>query len=230
MSDIVLGVSQLHFAARGKRILEDVSFAIPRWRRTVILGPNGAGKSVLLRLCHGLLAPVSGRIERHARAEAMVFQRPVLLRRSALANIVHALALNGARRGERKARALAALARVGLDALAHHPARSLSGGEQQRLAMVRAGETRPDILYLDEPTASLDPASTAEIERMMGDFADSGMTCVMTTHDLAQARRMAAHILFLHNGRLLEDAPAEQFFGNPQTQPARDYLAGKLNW
>lgn len=230
MSGIVLGVSQLGFAARGKRILDDVSFAIPRGRSTVILGPNGAGKSVLLRLCHGLLQPSTGRIERCGLGEAMVFQRPVLLRRSALANVVHALALKGMARTERRMRALAALAGVGLDGLAQQPARSLSGGEQQRLATVRAGATSPAILYLDEPTASLDPASTAEIERMMGAFADAGMTCVMTTHDLAQARRMAAHIIFLHGGRLLEDAPAAQFFGGPQTQPARDYLAGKLNW
>lgn len=230
MSDAILHVTGMGFASRGKSILDKVTFTLPRGRRTVILGPNGAGKSVLLRLCHGLLTPLSGHVERLATGEAIVFQRPVLLRRSALGNLVHALALQGVGRAERKARALTALDRVGLGALAHHPARSLSGGEQQRLAMVRAGESHPEMLYLDEPTASLDPASTAEIERMMIEFSEAGVTCLITTHDLAQARRLAAHILFLHNGRLLEDAPAGQFFSCPATQPARDYLAGKLNW
>ncbi len=230
-------------------VLEDVSYriaaAVPvagitvtldHGPRTIVLGPNGAGKSVFLRLCHGLVRPSSGRVRWNGgddaarRRQAMVFQRPVLLRRSALGNVAYALALRGHGRDQRRRLALAALARVGLGALADRPARVLSAGEQQRLALARAWATEPEVLFLDEPTANLDPAATRLIEAAIGAIAASGTKIVMTTHDLGQARRLADEILFLHNGRLVEHGPAEAFFAGPRTAEAAAFLKGDLTW
>lgn len=223
------------YEAGGKRLLESVTLAIDRGPRTVILGPNGAGKSLLLRLCHGLLRPSAGAIDwRHAdgarRRQAMVFQRPVMLRRSAAANIDYALKLKGIPSHLRAARVREVLDDTGLAALAGQPARDLSIGEQQRLALARAWATAPEVLFLDEPTASLDPAATRAIEDIVSAIDLSGTKIVMTTHDLAQARRLADEILFLHRGRLLEQSPAPRFFAGPATPEARAFLAGELLW
>ena len=223
--------------AGGKRLIDDVSLRLAAGPRTVILGPNGAGKSLLMRLCHGLIAPSAGRIvwdgpdaPRARKRQAMVFQRPVMLRRSALANVVYALKVQGTPRGERAGRAMAALTRTGLAALAGQPAHSLSGGEQQRLALARAWATAPEVLFLDEPTASLDPAATRAVEDIIGQMHEAGTKVVMTTHDLGQARRLADEILFLHRGRLIEHGPAEAFFTQPRTPEAAAFLEGDLTW
>ena len=158
----------------------------------------------------------------------MVFQRPVLLRRSALANVAYPLALRGMARAEARARAAEALARAGLDGLANRPARVLSGGEQQRLALARAWVTEPEILFLDEPTASLDPAATRAVEELVLQIHAAGTKIVMTTHDLGQARRMAEEVLFLHQGRLIERSPAAAFFAAPRTPEAAAFIKGEL--
>lgn len=225
----------LGFARGGAAILRDVSLTIEAGPPSLIIGPNGAGKSVLLRLLHGLLAPDAGRIGWSGvadprRRQAMVFQRPVLLRRSVLANAAYPLAVAGVPRAERRERAHAALDLVGLAALADRPARSLSGGEQQRLAIGRAAALRPEILFLDEPCASLDPGATQAVEAIITRLASGGTKIVMTTHDLGQARRLAGEALFLHRGRLLEQAPAAQFFASPATPEAAAFLAGALVW
>jgi tungstate transport system ATP-binding protein len=200
-----------------------------------VLGPNGAGKSLLLRLCHGLIRPTAGRIRwacadpaRLRRQQAFVFQRPVLLRRSASANIAYALAVAGVPYAERRRRAVAALEQVGLAPLAERPARVLSGGEQQRLALARAWALAPKVLFLDEPTANLDPAATRAIEAVIAAMAEAGVKIVMTTHDLGQARRHADEIVFLHKGRLIERADAARFFACPGTPEARAFVAGEL--
>ena len=226
------------FAARGTALLSDLSLRIEAHRRTVVIGPNGAGKSLLLRLCHGLLTPSRGRILCNGGAEgigptararqAMVFQRPVHLRRSARANLAYALAARGVPRTERRPRAMAALERLGLVRLADRPARLLSGGEQQRLALARAWLLEPELLLLDEPTAALDPASTKAVESAIDLFAQQGVTIVMTTHDLGQARRHADEIVFLAGGRLVEQGPAAEFFAQPRTQSGRAFLRGEL--
>jgi len=197
----------------------------------VVLGPNGAGKSVLLRTLHGLIAPTAGTVSwsRPVR-QAMVFQRPVMLRRSALANLRYALAVNGVTEPERTSRATAALARVGLEKIADRPARVLSGGEQQRLALARAWALRPGILFLDEPTASLDPGATAEVERVIASIAAEGTRLVMTTHNLGQARRLADEIVFIHAGRAAERTAADRFFDQPASNEARLFLQGELPW
>jgi tungstate transport system ATP-binding protein len=205
--------------------------------RTIVLGPNGAGKSLLLRLCHGLIQPSQGHItwtgaSTAARAghQAMVFQRPVLLRRSTFANVTYALGLKGAPRRARKALALAALERAGLAERATQPARLLSGGEQQRLALARAWALEPEVLFLDEPTANLDPAATRRVEALITQFHRAGTKIIMTTHDLGQARRLADEVLFLHHGRLVEHAPAGDFFARPQSREAAAFIEGDLLW
>jgi tungstate transport system ATP-binding protein len=237
VSSLPLRLEGVGYAVAGATLVDDLSFALEAGPRTVILGPNGAGKSVTLRLCHGLLAPTSGRIRAGATGldtarhrQAMVFQRPVLLRRSALANVAYALALRGHGRRERSVRASAALARVGLEALARRPARVLSAGEQQRLALARAWATEPEVLFLDEPTANLDPGAARQVEAAIDAIHRSGTKIVMTTHDLAQARRIADEILFLNRGRLVERAAAPAFFDRPATAEATSFLKGELTW
>jgi tungstate transport system ATP-binding protein len=219
----------------GRKLLADLSLEIGAGPRTVILGPNGAGKSLLLRICHGLLAPSAGQVRwcgplagEARRRQALVFQRPVLLRRSAAANVAYALRLRHVPAPERVRRVAEALDLVGLGALGDRAARALSGGEQQRLALARAWALRPDVLFLDEPTASLDPAATRGIEDAIRAVHARGTTIVMTTHDLYQARRLAERVLFLHRGRLLEAAPAERFFTAPATPEARAFIQGEL--
>lgn len=235
-SILPLAVNGLILEREGRRLLDEVSFSLPRGGVTALIGPNGAGKSLTLRLCHGLIQPESGSIDwaigdgriagrpRHA----MVFQRPVMLRRSVRANLLHALeALSFDRPANR---ADVALARFGLSDLAARPARLLSGGEQQRLAIARAWALEPELLMLDEPSAHLDPGATRQIEQIISALAAEGMTILMTTHDLGQVRRLAARVLFLHAGRLREDAPVDRFFKAPVSPEARAFLAGDLLW
>jgi tungstate transport system ATP-binding protein len=221
--------------ARGRLLIDTVSLEFRANTRTIILGPNGAGKSLLLRLCHGLLIPSAGRVcwshsDRHLlrRAQAMVFQRPVLLRRSVGANIDYALSLRGIPRRERRALIMRALEQVGLAHLEKRPARVLSGGEQQRLVLARAWALQPQVLFLDEPTANLDPGATRLIEGIIDAIHRAGSKIVMTTHDLGQARRHADDVVFMHRGRLLEHTPAAAFFRRPASQPAHAFLAGEL--
>lgn len=223
----------LGFSAGGIAILSDVSLTLEAGSPSIIVGPNGAGKSVLLRLLHGLLTPSTGRVlwaSDAARRQAMVFQRPVLLRRSVFANAVYPLKLAGIAAAEREPRARAALEMVGLAALADRPARRLSGGEQQRLALARAAALSPEVLFLDEPCASLDPAATRAVEEIVGQLAARGTKIVMTTHDLGQARRLAGEVLFLNRGRLHEQAPAVTFFNQPATPEAAAFLRGEIVW
>ena len=223
----------LGFSAGGVSILAGVSLTIEGGSPSIIIGPNGAGKSVLLRLLHGLLAPSAGRVlwaGEAARRQAMVFQRPVLLRRSVLANAVYPLKLAGVAAAEREPRARAALEMVGLAALADRPARRLSGGEQQRLALARAAALSPEVLFLDEPCASLDPAATRAVEEIVAKLVMRGTKIVMTTQDLGQARRLAGEVLFLNRGSLREQRPAEAFFNQPATPEAAAFLRGELVW
>lgn len=234
-SILPLTVEGLGFAAGGKSLLSGLTFSLPKGGITAVIGPNGAGKSLTLRLCHGLLEPSTGIVrwqrpsdQAPAKRHAMVFQRPVMLRRSANANIAHALAAHSA--GGIHEKAAAALARFGLADLATRPARLLSGGEQQRLAIARAWALGPELLFLDEPTSHLDPGATRQIETIITTLAAEGMTIMMTTHDLGQARRLSARVLFLNRGKLIEDTATERFFAAPASPDARAFIAGDLLW
>lgn len=236
-----LELDRLEFAYGGTAIINGLSARIEAGPRTIILGPNGAGKSVLMRLCHGLLTPTGGRIVWHGamnggkkvdirRHQAMVFQRPVMLRRSALANVIYGLKLAGKSRRECELRAMDVLEAVGLEKQAHRPARVLSGGEQQRLALARAWALGPDVLFLDEPTANLDPASTHEIEGIVNAIHASGTKIIMTTHNLGQARRLGDEILFISKGRLVEHTPIDSFFMQPASAEASAFIKEELPW
>ena len=215
-------------------ILDDITLTIAPGHPTVLVGPNGAGKTTLLLAAMGLI-PISGglitwgaRETSHSRQRAIVFQRPVMLRRSAAGNIRYALASAGVPRDNWHQRSKMLLAEVGLAGLDRRPARRLSGGEQQRLALARALARDPAVLFLDEPTASLDPAATKAIEDIVRAVSARGVKVVMSTHDLGQARRLAGNIVLLHRGQVVEDRPAAEFFAAPRTTEARRFIAGEL--
>jgi tungstate transport system ATP-binding protein len=224
-----LAIHAMTVAYRQKPVLWDVEYDAPPAKLIAIVGPNGAGKSTLLMALHGLVEPSAGRIDGvPVRPRlALVFQRPVMLRRSVRANVDHALGVAGVSGAERTRRADSALLDVGLAYAAQRPARGLSGGEQQRLAIARAQALEPDCLLLDEPTSSLDPASGAAIERHLLALSERGTGLVMTTHDLAQARRVAEHMVMMHRGRIVEAGDAASFFASPRTEAARRFLGGE---
>lgn len=220
----------------GRRLLEVEAVTLSGSEITAVMGPNGAGKSLLLRVLAGLVAPDRGRIQwgdgppRKARALRLgfVFQKPVLLRRSAAANVAYALEAAGVPGRDRRRLAQAALDEARLGHLADAPARVLSGGEQQRLALARAMSVAPEVLFLDEPTASADPASAAAIEEAIRRARKCGTKVVLVTHDAAQARRLAGEVLFMHRGRIEEQAPAGRFFERPTSEAGRAYLEGRI--
>jgi tungstate transport system ATP-binding protein len=234
-SILPLAFEGVGFAAGERTLLHALSFRCEAGGISVLLGPNGAGKSLVLRLASGLLAPSSGTVRwlgaedaRGADAHAIVLQRPVLLRRSVAANVGYPLALRGVARAERGARVARALEATRLTAHATRPARTLSVGEQQRVALACAWAREPEVLLLDEPAAALDPSATRELERAVCAMRDEGRKLLMSTHDLAQARRLASEVLFVNGGHLLEQTPAAEFFAQPRSLEARRFLAGEL--
>ena len=234
-----LELNDVSLTAGDKQVIKDLNCRFTAEAAcSVIIGPNGAGKSLLLKLCHGLIAPNRGTVRwaggtdpgLRGQQQAMVLQRPVLLRRSVQANV--AFALKGKRMPalERHRRVEEALAQTGLSRYAQRPARLLSFGEQARLALARAWATRPELLLLDEPSANLDPAATYLIEEIIRKATTEGTKVIMTTHDLNQAQRLADEVLFLHRGRLKEQAPAARFFAGPENDLAQAFLRGELLW
>ncbi len=233
-NDLPVMFLKVSIAAGGVTILDDISLTLAPGAPTVLIGPNGSGKTTLLRAAMGLIPVTRGRITWGSRdasppdRRAILFQRPAMLRRSAVGNVRYALAAAGVPRAIRKERTAELLALVGLTGLERRPARGLSGGEQQRLALARTLAREPAVLFLDEPTASLDPAATKAIEDIVRGVAARGVKVVMATHDLGEAKRLAGDIVLLHRGRLVENAPAAEFFANPRTPEARKFIAGEL--
>ena len=223
----------LYFGAHAA--LRDIDLRIGRGERIAFVGPNGSGKSTLLRVLHGLLAPSAG-VRRVAVEKgrplrlAMLFQRPFLLRLSSRANLRLALWLGGWRGVAARERCRLALQRVGLSREAQRPARALSGGQQQRLALARAWALQPDVLLLDEPTASLDPNAKREVELLLAEFADQGTTLLIASHNLGQVKRLAQRVVYLEQGRILADAPLPDFFGGAVAPEAQLFLKGELPW
>ena len=231
LADLPVVLANATVVAGAVTILDGVSLTLAAGGPTVLIGPNGAGKTTLLRAAMGLTLLTQGEITWGGRADApparraILFQRPVMLRRSAAANIDYALGMTDMPRAQRIDDLLAL---VGLQGLGRRPARRLSGGEQQRLALARALARDPAILFLDEPTASLDPAATKAIEDIILAVAARGVKVVISTHDLGQARRLGGDIVLLHRGRLIEHGPAMDFFDNPRSDEARKFIAGEL--
>jgi tungstate transport system ATP-binding protein len=219
--------------ARGTPILDGLSLTVEAGAPTIVLGPNGSGKTTLLRAMMGLV-PLSGGLltwdgkSRPPKRQAIVFQRPVMLRRSTAANVRFGLASIGTPRADRPRRVAELLALVGLTDLENRAARRLSGGEQQRLALARALARDPDVLCLDEPTASLDPFSAKAVEDVVRSIAASGVKVVMATHDLGQAKRLGGEAVLLHKGRVMEVGPVLELLSSPQSDAARRFIAGEL--
>jgi tungstate transport system ATP-binding protein len=209
--------------------LTNCTLRIQPGERVGLVGSNGSGKSTLLRTLHGLVRPSSGQVEVDANLrQAMLFQRPYMLRASVLHNVALGLLLRGTPWGEAKAQAREALERVGLQDALQRNAKALSGGQQQRLALARAWACRPQVLLLDEPTASLDPTAKREVERLMAEFADSGMTLVFSSHNLGQVKRLASRVVYLEQGALLADLPTRDFFNGALPTAAAHFLKGEL--
>jgi tungstate transport system ATP-binding protein len=226
-----LAAAGVHYgrASAGVSALRDVSLTVQPGERIALVGANGSGKSTLLRLLHGLAVPTTGQVLRDSsRAHAMLFQRPHLMRLSVQCNIALGLWLRGTVWGDAKRLAQTALARVGLTDLAHRNARTLSGGQQQRVALARAWALSPQVLLLDEPTASLDPHAKREVEALIHEFAhqSKSMTLVFSSHNLGQVKRLASRVIYLEQGRLLADLPVEDFFSGPLLQ--QQYPAAHL--
>lgn len=233
-SELPIVFEKVSLRAGDTPIVEDISLTLSGGGPTVLIGPNGSGKSTLIRLAMGLAAPRSGRItwghrdHTDGKRRAMVFQRPVMLRRSTAANVAYALAAAGVDAQVRVECVHDLLVRVGLADLGRRPARRLSGGEQQRLALARALARDPEVLFLDEPTASLDPAATKAVEEIVQRVAQSGVKIVLATHDLGQARRLASDVIFLVRGHIREHTTAADFFQCPSTPEAAAFLRGDL--
>jgi len=233
-SELPITIEDVSLRSGSVTILESVSLVLAPGAPTVLIGPNGSGKSSLLRLATGLVSPTLGRVTWGGRVTtggdrcAIVFQRPVMLRRSVAANVAFALRHEAKGRRHRADRIAALLDLVGLAALGARPARRLSGGEQQRLALARALARDPEVLFLDEPTANLDPAATKAVEDIIVQVAAAGVKIVLATHDLGEARRLAGEVVFMLRGRVRESAPAKSFFAGPATQEAQAFLSGDL--
>ncbi len=233
-TDLPISFEDVSVTAGAVTILDRISLNLAAGSPTVLIGPNGSGKTTFLRTAMGLIAPARGRITWGGQENtppvrrAIVFQRPAMLRRSAAGNVRYALKAAKIPRAEHAARLAEVLALVGLEGFGERAARRMSGGEQQRLALARALARDPAVLFLDEPTASLDPAATKSIEDVVRAIASRGIKVVMSTHDLGEARRLAGDIVLLHRGRVIETAPATAFFISPRTEEARKFTAGEL--
>jgi len=234
IADLPIVFDNVSVVADAVIILDRVTLTLSAGAPTVFIGPNGCGKTTLLRTAMGLSAPSAGRITWGGREDvppirrAILFQRPAMLRRSVGANIRFALGAAGIPRAQHNSRVRELLGLVGLEHMTDRPARRLSGGEQQRLALARALARDPAVLFLDEATASLDPAATKAMEDLIRAVSHRGIKLVMSTHDLGEARRLAGEIVLLHRGRVIESSEASSFFNTPQTDEAKKFIAGEL--
>ncbi len=225
---VLLRLHQVSVIVDGKALLSDINLEVHAGESIVVLGANGAGKTTLLKVCNGILAPMRGTVQTPPTLDqALIFQRPPLLARSVLDNVRFVLAVRGVAEPSRTQQAREALAACDLSKIESRQARLLSGGEQQRLALARAWACKPKLLLADEPTAHLAPGATREVEGLMQAVQATGTTLMLSTHNVAQAKRLAHRILFLDGGRIVEDRPAAEFFLSPQSAAARSYLEGE---
>ncbi len=235
MRILPLSLTKVLVEREGDRLVGPLEMTVGAGGISVVMGPNGSGKSTLLKVCHGLVTPTSGTVAwagdqaaNARRHQAIVFQKPAVLRRSVRENVAYPLKLRGVPRAERLEKADQLIARARLNALADRDATVLSGGEQQKLAIVRAWITEPEVLFLDEPTASLDPGATRDIEALIGSIDAAGTKIVMTSHDLGQIKRLATDVLFLLDGLIKERGTVEQIFDSPQSETLAAFLRGDI--
>lgn len=234
-STLPIVLQDLAFRPDGRSVIDGLSASIVSQGITAIVGPNGAGKSVTLRLLDKLIEPDAGSIRFGDRSpaevrRALVFQRPGLIRASVADNVALALKPEMMSRTEKSARVAAALGHVGLQDRAHDAARRLSGGEQQRLALARAWVIEPEVLLLDEPTASLDPSATDAIESLIAGIAQTATKVILVSHNLGQVARLAEDVLVLAGGRAVEHGPTRAVLTTPRTPAAQTYINAELPW
>ena len=219
---------------RGNRIVGPIDLEISPEGFTIIMGPNGSGKTSLLRLLHGLENPRGGSLNWNGTTntaqlhQSFVFQTPIMLRRTAIENIIYPLILRNIPKDEALKIAHDWITKINLEKSAEINARFLSGGEKQKLAIARALATKPQLLFLDEPTANLDGSATLEIETLLRHTRKAGTRIIMTTHNIGQGKRLAEDVHFLYRGNILETSDANQFFNKPQTKEAKAFLEGDI--
>lgn len=230
-----LKITEGRFSAEGKQLLGPINLAQECTGIVAVLGPNGAGKSLFLSLCHGTLNGASGQVlwndtpaEQSRHTRGFMSQQVAVLRRSVFANVEFALQAQGVQRANRANRVRESLQQARLTDQALAPAATLSGGEQRRMALARALVGKPSLVLMDEPSAGLDPASSKELEEMVQRSVASGVNVLMVIHDIAQARRLANHVMFFSHGQLVENSSADSFFTNPKSDAAQAYLEGRL--
>ena len=229
-----LTLTQATAHMRGKKLVGPVDFTLAPEGFTIVIGPNGAGKTTLLRLMHGLQRCSGGSITWAVPAldarnkQAFVFQSPIMMRRRVVDSLAYPLRLKGVAKAEARAKATAIAQRFGLSELLESWAPMLSGGEKQKLSLARALIIEPEILFLDEPCASLDGRATREIETILQDEQARGTRLVMSTHDMGQARRLAQDVIFMHKGMVHEFSGAERFFSAPSTLEAKAFTNGDI--
>ena len=219
---------------KGQRILGPIGLNLAKGDIAVILGPNGSGKTTLLKSLHGIIKIKHGAIswscpkDESMAKQMFVFQSPVMLRRSVFENLTYPLTLCKTPKAEINRLADEWVSRISLKEVIHIAATRLSRGEKQKLALARALITKPEMLFLDEPTASLDGKTTLEIEKLLQNCAENGTTIMMSTHDIGQAKRLAKNILFLNKGKLESTQPAQTFFREPMSNNASKFIAGDI--
>ena len=236
--DPVYRLESVRQSYRGRVVLDIERLEVARGETLAVIGPSGSGKSTLLRLLQFLESPPEGRIIFDGlpvngrvplatrRRVSTVFQRPIVLTRSVEANVAYGIELRGRRPDEGEVGGL--LEALDLAHLARTPAVSLSGGEVQRLAVARALATRPDVLLLDEPTANLDPRNVRLVETLIQERRAAGITIVLATHQIFQARRLADRIALLLDGRIAEVGPAQALLDHPADPRTRAFLSGEM--
>ena len=226
--DALVKIHRASVIVNGKSLLSEIDLTIVEGESVVVLGANGAGKSTLLKLCNGLITPSNGSVQTPPlHQQSLIFQRPALLQRSVLDNVRYVLSVRGIAEPACSEQARRALAACNLSAISNQSARSLSGGEQQRLSLARAWACEPRLLLADEPTANLAPTAMRDVETLLHTVQSGGTTLVLTTHNVAQAKRIARRIIFLDSGKIVEDRPAADFFVSPHSAAARTYLEGE---
>ena len=244
----MIKINDLHktFEQKGKKVevLKGITKHIKKGEKVVIVGPSGSGKSTLLRCLNLLEVPNSGQIifggeditspkcdiNKVRRKMGMVFQKFNLFPHlTVLENITLAPTKLKLKTSEQaKKDALVLLKRVGLESKASAYPSQLSGGQQQRIAIVRALAMNPDVMLFDEPTSALDPEMVDEVLNVMKELASTGMTMFVVTHEMGFANEFATRILFVHEGKVIEDAPPEEYFNNPKHPRVKEFLSRVL--
>ncbi len=222
----------------GKRVLDITEGSVAGGSRTAVVGPNGSGKSTLLNIIAGLDRPTTGKVfygtdrqelDEVSRDITMVFQKPYLITASVEKNIAYPMKIRDYGDADIEKRVAELCQELGLTELRKRRSWKLSGGEIQKVSLARALSFQPKLLLLDEPTANIDPATTAEIERILLKINnDFGTTIIFVTHNLAQARRVCNRIIFLNKGQLIEEGPCSQVLISPREELTQRFIAGEL--